>query len=190
MGNVGKGVRRVVASADRGLIKPTVSRTYDYNMEYDKDPSIKGDLQCVARGSSAILQKDQLLQRRKEMLQATMNPLDSAIMGAKGRAVMLRETLEIADFDVEKIIPDDMEMQLNMAGAPPVHELAGGQGPNASGAPAGMGGGGGTPEGEETLDAAGQPAQGQQIKQDMGMRDGGMVRRRELDNADDSRERI
>lgn len=174
MGNVGKGVRRVVAAVDRDAVKPVVTRTYDYNMQYDPDTSIKFDLHAVASGSAAILIKDQVAQRQKEILQATANPLDATIIGPKGRAVMLRQVLDSSDFkNVEKIVPDEMELELLMARMPPVHELVGRGGPNASGPqPDGVNGGGGTPEGPATTDVAGQPANGSQMRQ---FRDGGLV---------------
>lgn len=179
MGNVGKGVRRVVAAMDRNMVRPKVTRTYNFNMEYDPDPSIKMDLEAVASGTAAVLMKSETAMRQKEMLQATLNPIDAQIIGMRGRAQMLRPALKNADFPVDEILPDELELQLIAASSPPPHELVGKTGPNGgSGTPPGMGPTGGTPEESPAMDAGGQPVNGsQQREQHEGFRDGGAVRR-------------
>jgi len=180
MGNVGKGVRRVVSAVDRGHIRPHVTRVYNYNMQYDPDASIKMDLVAVAKGTSALLTKDITRMRQQEILQATLNPLDAQIIGVDGRAEMLRSALKSADFDAEKIVPDGLDLQLAKAMMPPPHVMLGRTGPNAPGAPAGTApGGGGTPEAPETTDVAGQPAQGTEVRSAMvpGYREGGAIPR-------------
>ena len=182
LGNVGRGVKRVVGAVDRTTIKPHVTGAFNYNMQYSKDPTIKGDLRCVARGAAAVLIKEQVAIRQKEMLQATLNPIDAQIIGTEGRAAMLRPALKNADFDVEEILPTAAELALRTAGMPQPHELLGNQsqqGPNSPATPGGAPGGGGTPQAPPTLDAAGNPAQGMQQRQiNQGYADGGMVRRR------------
>jgi len=179
MGNVGKGVRRVVSQVDMYVIEQCVARQYDYNMEYHPDPSIKFDLRPVARGSVAMLIKDQIALRQKEMLQATLNPLDAQIIGARGRMEMLRPALKAAEFPVERILPTELELELAMATMPPPAQLLGKTGPNAAGEPGaapGRGEGGGTPEGPENQDLAGNPPQGVREREaTQGYRDGGMV---------------
>lgn len=179
MGNVGKGVRRVVGAVDMYVIEDCVERQFDYNMEFHPDQSIKFDLRPVARGSVAMLIKDQIALRQKEMLQATLNPLDAQIIGPRGRVEMLRPALKAADFPVEKILPTELELQLAMVGQPQPAQLLGKTGPNApeeANATPGMGGGGGTPEGAERQDVAGRPPQGvQQRKAMQGYADGGLV---------------
>ena len=178
MGNVGKGVRRVIGNVDRGHIRPQVTRTYNFNMQYDPDPSIKMDLVAVAKGSAALLTKDMMRMRHAEMLQATLNPLDAQIIGIPGRAEMLRTALKSADFNVDKIMPDSLDIQLAQAMMPQPHEMLGSTGPNAPGTPAGMGGGGGTPEAPETQDFAGNPPQGTEARAaSLGYRDGGAIPR-------------
>lgn len=183
MGNVGKGVRRVVSAVDRGATSPIVLRTYNYNMLNDPDPTIKGDLRPVAKGAAAQLIKEQAALRRRELLQATLNPLDSQIMGVKGRSKLLRASMEADDLPVDEILPDDLELQLITAGMPQPHELLGKTGPNAPGGgqgePAGMSPGGGTPAGGQSMDNAGNPPNGvEQRQQTQGYRDGGAIRYR------------
>lgn len=180
MGNVGKGVRRVVSAVDRGHIRPHVTRIYNYNMQHDPDASIKMDLVAVAKGTAALLTKDIARMRQQEILQATLNPLDAQIIGVDGRAEMLREVLKTSDFDSDKIIPDGLDLELAKAAMPPPHELLGKTGQNAAGPPAGgMTPGGGTPDAPDTTDVAGQPAQGTDVRSAMvpGYADGGAIKR-------------
>jgi hypothetical protein len=180
LGTMGKGIRRVVGFASRYVVVPNVMRTFNFNMEFDPDNTIKGDLRACVKGIAAALLKDQVAMRQREMLQATMNPLDASILGVKGRAKMLRPALSAADFDADDILPDDLELELLQASLPPPHELVGGAGPNAGsdgGMPPGMSAAGGTPGGGETTDASGAPSNGQVVrKQTLGYRHGGIVK--------------
>ena len=178
LGTVGKGARRVVAAVDRGIIRPKVQASYEFNMQHDPDPTIKGDLRAATRGTAAMLIKDQAQMRRKELLQATMNPLDAQIMGVKGRAHILREVVKGADIDAEKVIPDGLDLELVAANMPQPAELLGKIGPNSPAAP-GLGGSGGTPAAEPNMDDAGMPVNGtRQREASLGYAEGGIVSRR------------
>ena len=50
MGSAGKGIRQVVMHIDSDVTKPIVTRQFIYNMRYDEDESIKGDLEVQPRG--------------------------------------------------------------------------------------------------------------------------------------------
>jgi len=106
MSSAAKGIRQAISNIDNGSIEPTVTRTYYHNMLYDKDPSIKGDLKVIARGSNALIAKEQTQIRRSEFLQATANPIDYGIMGPLGRASVLREVAKGLDMKVDEIVPD------------------------------------------------------------------------------------
>ena len=74
MGSAGKGIRQVVMHIDSDVIKPIVERQYVYNMRYDEDESIKGDLDIMPRGAINLANKEQMNVRRIEFLTATANP--------------------------------------------------------------------------------------------------------------------
>lgn len=188
MGNVEKGVRFKVYNIDIRVISFHVARMFDYNMEYHPDQSIKGDVRVVAKGSAAMLMKDVISMRQKEMLQATLNPFDAQILGARGRAEMLRPALKAAEFPVDKILPNELELQLAMASMPPPSQLLGKTGPNAAASPSGQQApgegqpngqapdGGGSPQGAANIDNGGQPVQGGDMRQaSQGYADGGYV---------------
>ncbi|WP_428558540.1 MAG: hypothetical protein ACP59X_12025 [Solidesulfovibrio sp. DCME] len=109
--NATKGIKRVVGNIDTGITKPSVTEAWVFVMLYDPDPSIKGDVEIVALGSSAMMVKEQQQLRRNEFMQTTANPVDLQIMGVAGRAQLLRESLKSLDFTPDKIIPAEEELQ-------------------------------------------------------------------------------
>lgn len=50
--------RRQVKEWDDQVTKPLIRKFYEYNMLMSEDPNIKGDMQIVARGTSALLVKE------------------------------------------------------------------------------------------------------------------------------------
>jgi hypothetical protein len=182
MGNASKGVKRLVKMIDTDVTEDRLKHLYEFNMEHDPDPSIKGDLQVVAKGVRSLMLKEQMQMRRAELLQATNNPIDAQIMGMDGRRELLRETIKGADLPADKIVKSPEALALEAPMLPQPHEMAGGKGPNGPGSapgggqggggPPGMSPGGGTPQAPATLDQAGNPAQGQDVK---AFRDGGLV---------------
>lgn len=57
--NASSLLRRMARIFDDYLIKPHIQAYYSYMMAYGEDPSIKGDFKVVARGSSALVARDQ-----------------------------------------------------------------------------------------------------------------------------------
>jgi len=109
MSAAARGIKNVVRNIDEA-IEDLIGRCYVWEMLYNPDQTIKGDLEVRALGSSELLIKEQLMIRRKEYLAMTNNPVDVQIMGLQGRANMHRETLKAMD-----IPPDEI-----LLGAPPV----------------------------------------------------------------------
>lgn len=109
--NASRGMRLVVTNIDSGIIKPQVYLTFVYNMLYDPDNSIKGDVKVVTRGALSLLVKEQTTARRMQFLQVTNNPVDMQIIGMRGRAKVLRGTIGSLDMDADDLIPTDEEMQ-------------------------------------------------------------------------------
>lgn len=55
-------LQRMVKRFDDQITRPHITRYYDWMMAYSKNPAVKGDFQVDARGSSALLVKDQQAQ--------------------------------------------------------------------------------------------------------------------------------
>lgn len=105
MGAAGKGIRQVVGHIDGDVIKPIVQRQFVYNMRYDEDESIKGDVQVVAKGAINLAVKETVNVRRIEFLNATANEIDMSILGKDGRAAILREVAKGLQMPVDELIP-------------------------------------------------------------------------------------
>lgn len=120
-GSTSSGLSMLMTSASRGtkefishidtVTSSCMGRLYDYNMMYDPDESIKGDCNVVARGSAALLAKEQMMLRMKEVLAQTNNPIDTQIMGLEGRAVLLKETFKQMDLPADEIMPDEAKLK-------------------------------------------------------------------------------
>jgi len=105
MGSAGKGIRQVVMHIDSDVIKPIVHRHFVYNMRYDEDESIKGDVEILPRGAINLAVKETVNVRRIEFLNATANEIDMGIVGQEGRAAILREVAKSLQMPVDEIVP-------------------------------------------------------------------------------------
>ena len=110
MGAAGKGIRQVVMYIDTDVVKPIVQRQFIYNMRYDLDESIKGDVEVVPKGSINLAVKETVNVRRIEFLNATANPVDVEIIGKEGRAAILREVAKGLQMPVDDVVPSREEM--------------------------------------------------------------------------------
>jgi hypothetical protein len=110
MDNAAKGIKGAIVSVDF-VVSALVERLYNHNMIYDPDVSCKGDFKVVARGAMGLVAKEQLQMRRNEFLQATQNEIDMQIVGAKGRAYLLREVAESLQMDTDKLVPTTEKLE-------------------------------------------------------------------------------
>lgn len=145
MDNAAKGIKLAVSHIDR-VVSGIVGRLYVHNMMYDPDHYIKGDFKVTAKGAMGLLAKEQLQIRRNEFLQATANPVDLQIVGAEGRAYLLREVARSLQMDTDKIVPSTEQMKFKQEQAAQMAQLMQAQ---QQAAP-------------QTVDAAGNPAGGQE----------------------------
>jgi hypothetical protein len=105
MGSAGKGIRQVVMHIDTDIIHSLVKRQFIYNMRYDTDENIKGDVEIVPRGAINLAVKETVNVRRVEFLNATANSIDMEIIGTNGRAAILREVAKGLQMPVDEIVP-------------------------------------------------------------------------------------
>jgi len=106
MDNASKGIKQAIANIDT-IVAGIVQKLYVHNMMFDPDPYIKGDFNVVAKGAIGLLHKETLQMRRNEFLIATANPIDSQIVGAQGRAYLIREAARGLQMDTDKLVPND-----------------------------------------------------------------------------------
>ncbi len=113
MNSASRGVKAAIGQIDLYVTRKIVEKLYFINMLEDKDPSIKGDVNVVARGATALIVKEQAHNDRLEFLQLTNNEMDMQIIGIEGRAKMLREHAKV--LDMPNLIPTDDEFKAKMA---------------------------------------------------------------------------
>lgn len=111
MNAANRNVEVAIDNVDTDIIIPMVERMFNFNMLYNPDPTIKGDLKVKARGSSHQTIKETRTVKLKEVLQQSNNPVDMAIIGAKGRAYQWAEVFKAIGIDVEQAMPnlEDLE---------------------------------------------------------------------------------
>lgn len=111
--NASKTIKQVVGLIDINVITPLIERLYFWNMKYNPDNDIKGDVNVVARGAMSIMMKETAQVRRNEWLMATANPFDMQIVGMEGRAEVLRETAKTLDMpNPDRIVPSPEKLRL------------------------------------------------------------------------------
>jgi len=67
-------LRRAIKNFDDHITRPLIRQMYDFNMQFNNKPEIKGDFSVNARGSSALLVKEQQAQSLMQLLQIIQNP--------------------------------------------------------------------------------------------------------------------
>ena len=112
MGSAGKGIRQVIMHIDGNVTFPAVEAQYNWNMRYDDDDSIKGDVKITPMGAVTLANREQLNVRRVEFLQATANPIDAEIVGKPGRAAILREVAKGLSMPVDEIVPSKEKLEV------------------------------------------------------------------------------
>ena len=136
MGSAGKGIRQVVMHIDHDVTFPIVHRQFIYNMRYDPDETIKGDLEVVAKGAINLAVKETVNVRRVEFLNATANPIDIQIMGVEGRAAILREVAKGLQMPEEDVVPsrEKMSYEEQVRAQQAAAQMGGGGAPEAGAA--------------------------------------------------------
>lgn len=72
--NANAVLRRVARLFDSSITEPHIRRYYVWNMTYGEDDDSKGDMQIVARGSTALVERDIQGQELVQLVQMSLNP--------------------------------------------------------------------------------------------------------------------
>lgn len=108
MGAANVAVKSIVRNIDAYLIEPLVKGLYHWNMQWNEDESIKGDMEVYARGSTALIAKEVQSERMLQFAQMTANPIDMQLVD---RIKILRSVAESMDIDPDKVMRDEEEFQ-------------------------------------------------------------------------------
>ena len=108
MGAANVALKSTIKNLDEYMVKPMIESLYHHFMEWSTNEDAKGDLNIVARGSTALIQKEVQSQRLLQFLSLVSNPLDASMVD---RGVLLRDIAQSLDIDAEKVIKSDDELQ-------------------------------------------------------------------------------
>lgn len=119
MNNASKVMQNVAANVDTDLFRPAIEDLYEIVMLTDPG-KLKGDEVVVVKGVTNSIKQEQDRVRQLEFLQLTANPIDAQIVGAKGRASVLRAVADNLGLEYEQIIAEDdaVSQQMDAQGAP------------------------------------------------------------------------
>ena len=109
MGAAQLSIKSVVKNIDDYLLQPLGEAFYAFNMQFNYDPSVKGDLEVKSRGTESLMKNEVRSQRLLQLLQISNNPALAAFVKLP---VVLRELAKSMDLDAEKLINDDREAYL------------------------------------------------------------------------------
>ncbi len=119
MGNASKILATVAANIDRDVMEPALQGLFDMLMLTDTTGLLRGDESIQVLGVNVAVQRETERSRQLEFLQITANPIDTQIMGPKGRAVVLRSVSQSIGLDGEEIVPTEDEIDAAMKSAQP-----------------------------------------------------------------------
>jgi len=141
-------IKTVIKNLDDYLLGPIGQAFFNFNMQFDFDPEIKGDLEVSAKGTESLMANEVRSQRLMQFLQIASQP---SLMPFAKFPYIIREIAKSMDLDPDKVTNNMDEamrqailMQKNSPTPPPE---AAGQPPQGVAGPPGVadmtGGGGG-----------------------------------------------
>lgn len=101
-----RGIRNIIKNIDNKAISPSITYMFEKLALDPKFQGKMGDVKLVAKGSSALVEKEQRAIRMLEFLNATNNPVDYQIMGPEGRGYLLGEVAKAHEIDPDKAMPN------------------------------------------------------------------------------------
>jgi hypothetical protein len=135
MGASSLNIKTVIKNIDDYLIKPLGESMFAWNMQFNKDLEIRGDLEVRARGTSSLMAKEVRSQRLMMFMQVAGNP---ALAPFVKWNTVLREIAKSLEIDPDKFVNNIDEAKVQAL----IHQAAGGvggQGESGANAPAAAG---------------------------------------------------
>lgn len=100
-------IKDLITAWDEGITRPFLEALYRWNMQFNRDPGIKGDFDVKARGTASLVAKEVRAQQLDMFSQATANPMDAPFIK---RDKMLRE--RALAHELSDIVKTEEEMKL------------------------------------------------------------------------------
>src|SRR6056300_437828 len=102
-------IRSVVKNVDDYLLAPMGRAFFAFNMQFDYDEGIKGDLEVIANGTESLMANEVRSQRLMQFLQVSSNP---ALAPFAKMDYIIREIAKSLDLDPEKVTNNMAEAAL------------------------------------------------------------------------------
>jgi hypothetical protein len=93
-------IRTVVKNVDDYLLAPIGRSFFAFNMQFDFDPDIKGDLEVRANGTESLMANEVRSQRLMQFLQVASNPMLAPFAKMD---YIIREIAKSMDLDPDKV---------------------------------------------------------------------------------------
>ena len=93
-------IRNVVKNVDDYLLAPLGKAFFNFNMQFDFDDEIKGDLEVKARGTESLMANEVRSQRLMQFMQVVSNP---ALAPFARMDYIVREIAKSMDLDPDKV---------------------------------------------------------------------------------------
>lgn len=145
-----RGIKYVIFSLDKDVMRPSVEYMYRLNLLTSEDDSVKGDCEIDAGGLLAIISRDKNLNLIKEFLVLAQDPAKAQVMGEEGVAALMREYARLLQYvNVDEIVPtkeqiqqrkQEQAMQQQAMMEAQAQQTQGGVPPQMAGQPSPMGG--------------------------------------------------
>jgi hypothetical protein len=141
MGAASGSIKTVIKNVDDYLLKPLGEGLFRFNMQFNFNPEIKGDLEVIARGTESLMANEVRSQRLMQFLQVASNP---ALAPFAKFNYIVREIAKSMDLDPTKVTNNmdeavlQAEMLKGMQGELPQQQAPAGANPAD---PTGVGGG-------------------------------------------------
>ena len=94
-------IRNVVKNVDDYLLGPMAKAFYSFNMQFDYDEEIKGDLEIKSRGTESLMANEVRSQRLMQFLQVVQNPVLAPFARMD---YVIREICKSMDLDPDKLV--------------------------------------------------------------------------------------
>jgi hypothetical protein len=100
MGAAQGGIKNVIKNVDDYLLRPLGEGLFRFNMQFDYDPNIKGDLEVKARGTESLMANEVRSQRLMQFMQISSSPTLAPF--AKFQYI-IREIAKSLELDPDKV---------------------------------------------------------------------------------------
>lgn len=142
MGAAAQNIKAVVRNIDDYLLSPLGKSLFSFNMQFNFDKSIRGDLEIVAKGTESLMRNEVRSQRLLQFMQMTAQPTMAPFVKYD---YILRELAASMELDEDKVLNDPREAAIQaemmaavqalmpQEAAPPQPQQGGEQDPTGTG---------------------------------------------------------